>query len=799
MEIAVLAGLGILLLLGSCFFVFCVIRLVQLLMAWNREPEQPSRSDELLKRILENQDRILEELTALRRERLDGRSGGEEISSVPADCMDAEAVPEEESCESAAEAVPKEDLCGISVLTASAEESDSLEGRTRSAVRRIVNWICVGEDFRPHDVAPEYAVATTWLIRCGILILLCGIGFFLKYSIENSLLSPAVRLSAAAAAGILMFAGGYLGIGKKYSVLAMGIMGAGVVTGYFSVFAGFRLYHLFDSWTGMIAMVGITVVAILAALRKNVMHPAVIATAGGYLTPVLLSSGSGSLPGLYVFTTVLGAGVLAAAWFRNWKPLNIAAFVLSSGIYALTLGRADRETFAACLVLLLMNYLLFSLLPLMYQILSRQKITQIEIVQIVLNQLVCFALMILLCFRFNKDRTTVSLLLLAAGAVPLVELGVFFLRKLDDAPLRVTLFGMTVVSLAAFCGFYFSGGALVASWSAVFVLLIELGLRFRSRSLKLMSVPVALLTGGYAVCRTWWTFGSGGGEWENAVKRFFLLGVFDLALLAAGFLFRHAERNVDDGVERNRESAGRLFFLAAVIFLIYSSLEIIWFFHREAGTFTGGALALWWSLFAFTTAAFGIVRGDRRLCCNSVPLLLMAFGATLYQTVDSMGCSFWVEGFIRRFPVAVIFLSGQLMLAVLLLRSAGGFCACAPLAFWGFGIPTFLYTSVELYQGCGYFAPLFRAGAVSIWWGLLAIGLLFGGSFCRKRLLRRIGGTLFAVCMIKVFLNDLASLGTLSRIIAFIVLGLIFLGGAILYIRFRDRFEIAPEDRDQTL
>ena len=53
--------------------------------------------------------------------------------------------------------------------------------------------------------------------------------------------------------------------------------------------------------------------------------------------------------------------------------------------------------------------------------------------------------------------------------------------------------------------------------------------------------------------------------------------------------------------------------------------------------------------------------------------------------------------------------------------------------------------------------------------------------------------------MIKVFLIDLASLGTLSRIIAFIVLGLIFLGGAILYIRFRDRFEIAPEDRDQTL
>ena len=54
------------------------------------------------------------------------------------------------------------------------------EQRAGQAMQRIWSWIIVGEEFRPQRVAVEYAVATVWLVRCAVLLLLIGIGFFVK-------------------------------------------------------------------------------------------------------------------------------------------------------------------------------------------------------------------------------------------------------------------------------------------------------------------------------------------------------------------------------------------------------------------------------------------------------------------------------------------------------------------------------------------------------------------------------------------------------------------------------------------
>ena len=68
------------------------------------------------------------------------------------------------------------------------------EERSAIVLHKIASWITVGEEYRTAGVAREYAVATTWLIRLGVIILLCGIGFFLKYSIDRNWTPPAVRV-----------------------------------------------------------------------------------------------------------------------------------------------------------------------------------------------------------------------------------------------------------------------------------------------------------------------------------------------------------------------------------------------------------------------------------------------------------------------------------------------------------------------------------------------------------------------------------------------------------------------------
>ena len=67
----------------------------------------------------------------------------------------------------------------------------------------------------------------------------------------------------------------------------------------------------------------------LLALAQNALPLAVVGTAGGFLAPILVSTGSGNHIALFTYYAVLNLGVFAIAWFRTWRVLNVLGFVLT--------------------------------------------------------------------------------------------------------------------------------------------------------------------------------------------------------------------------------------------------------------------------------------------------------------------------------------------------------------------------------------------------------------------------------------------------------------------------------------
>ena len=74
-----------------------------------------------------------------------------------------------------------------------------------------------------------------------------------------------------------------------------------------------------------------------------------------------------------------------------------------------------------------------------------------------------------------------------------------------------------------------------------------------------------------------------------------------------------------------------------------------------------------------------------------------------------------------------------------------------------------------------------------------ALTLLLFGLGRSIRGLRYAGLLGFVVVVLKIFFSDLAHLDALYKIVAFIVLGVMLLGAALVYLKYRQRFQSPTE------
>lgn len=164
-----------------------------------------------------------------------------------------------------------------------------------------------------------------WL---GGVAMFFGVIFFVKYAFENNLIPPSVRIALGFVTGTALLIGG-LATHRlpKYKVLAQAFCATGVVILYGVSFAAHAVYHFaaFGTLPTFALMAVITVAAFLTAVRLNALVVAVLGMLGGFLTPVLLSTGQDNVFGLFGYIALLDLGLLALSRHSNWRFLTAAA------------------------------------------------------------------------------------------------------------------------------------------------------------------------------------------------------------------------------------------------------------------------------------------------------------------------------------------------------------------------------------------------------------------------------------------------------------------------------------------
>ena len=159
-----------------------------------------------------------------------------------------------------------------------------------------------------------------WL---GGFAALLGVGFFVKYSFEHNLIPPELRVAIGFLFAIGLVIGGLKINRERYAVTAQTLIATGIVSLYTVTFACRAIYHFsfFGPVPTFLLMVLITTAAFLLAVRLEAQVIAVLGILGGFLTPVLVSTGQDNPLGLFGYIALLDAGLVAVALHRRWLYL----------------------------------------------------------------------------------------------------------------------------------------------------------------------------------------------------------------------------------------------------------------------------------------------------------------------------------------------------------------------------------------------------------------------------------------------------------------------------------------------
>ncbi|WP_053148614.1 DUF2339 domain-containing protein [Pseudomonas sp. P97.38] len=189
----------------------------------------------------------------------------------------------------------------------------------------------------PNLIERALAGARNWLfggntvLRVGVVLLFLGLAFLLRYATEGMVVPIELRYAGVAASAL-----GLLGLGwwlrQRNNGYALMLQGTGIAVLYLTVFAAMRLHPLLDAKAALGLLVAVTVFSAILAVTQNALGLAAAAALGGFAAPILTSTGSGNHVALFSYFILLNAGILAIAWFKAWRLLNLIGFVGTFGI-----------------------------------------------------------------------------------------------------------------------------------------------------------------------------------------------------------------------------------------------------------------------------------------------------------------------------------------------------------------------------------------------------------------------------------------------------------------------------------
>jgi len=495
----------------------------------------------------------------------------------------------------------------------------------------------------------EARIGGNWFNRIGIIAICFGVAFFLKYAFDNEWIGPGGRVSIGVAIGLVFLAGGER-LRKRYASYAYGLTGGGIAVLYLAIwFASIRHYNLIHPTLAFVLMAAVTATGSLLAARYDALPIAVLALIGGFLTPILLSTGVDNETGLFGYIALLDAGVLALAYSKRWRSLNYLAFVATVLMFgAWWLSWYGVEKLWTTIFFLTLFFIIFALLAVLYNVVNKRPTSWPDLALVLVNALLYFGTSYELLDEAHHPGLGVFAVLVSGFYL---ALGYFTNRRdREDTLLVYTFVGLAVLFAVLAVPIQFDQHWVTIAWALEGSVLTLIGLKANDRTSRYGALVVFIIAVSHwaMVDVHDFSYGAMSNFTPLLNRRALSGGVLVVALAAAAFFYKRYGEQVE---ESERSNLAGLYVLGAnMLALALLSIDANDYFEQARSLQPGDArsnetlgrlidghrltLSALWAMYGAAMLIAGIARRWKPL--RVVALLLLGVTTIKVLVSDAM-------------------------------------------------------------------------------------------------------------------------------------------------------------------
>jgi hypothetical protein len=350
------------------------------------------------------------------------------------------------------------------------------------------------ETFKENNPDLEKFIGENLINKIGILILVLGISFFVKYAIDKEWINETARVGIGILSGSLV-----MGVAHKlrqnYKAFSSVMVAGAISIFYFTIAIAFHDYHLFSQTVAFAIMVVITAFSTFVSVNYDRQELAVLSLIGGFAVPFMVSTGAGNYVVLFTYIAILNIGILGIAYYKKWNLVSILSFVFTYLLFSSWYYKelyADKLPHQGALAFATLYYFIFSIVVVLNNVRRKGEFSNIDYFMIIANTFVYFGLGMGILHNWGIEFK--GLFTLSLAIYNLIYATILFKKFGLDKNALYLLIGLVLTFVTLTIPIQFEGNQITLFWSAEAVLLFWLSQKSKISLFKLGAMVVQFLS-----------------------------------------------------------------------------------------------------------------------------------------------------------------------------------------------------------------------------------------------------------------------------------------------------------------